>query len=244
MPIKYILDTREKGLQDIFTEQKISFEVKQLDLGDLLIVYSKSNIEQLTDAAKKLLSKDEEKEQDPVYTFVFERKSHSDLKSSISDGRYREQKQRYMKLPVGSVFYLLEDDGKNALEYKQFLGMYIHTIIRDKIPVFLTKSINNTAEFILKIGETLEEFGVESFQVSESKPEKTQIKKHKATGAEVYINQLCCFYGVSMTKAKLIASVYPDITSLLSALNDNSFKIKGIGPKLLQTIKDGLLFNK
>ena len=66
-----IIDTREKHLLDVIT-QKCDYEVKQLDLGDIIF------------------TKDDET------VMVIERKTISDLKASICDGRNREQKARLL----------------------------------------------------------------------------------------------------------------------------------------------------
>ncbi len=46
MPIKFILDTREKHLQRFFDNNSIPYETRQLDLGDILVLYSKGEIQE------------------------------------------------------------------------------------------------------------------------------------------------------------------------------------------------------
>lgn len=279
--ISYILDTREKGLQKLFVENKIPFQTRQLDLGDVLICKGvvnididiedeeKKNIEkeqirnrdillgQISPESNKFFScedkdekKDNEKEnKNESVVYTIERKSYTDLKASMSDGRYREQKSRYLKLPKGRMFYILEcnDPHFKELDRKQYLGAYVNTMIRDSIPVFHTSSIEDTFHFIIRIGKCIEEFLDENGEVkSEGKEiEKTQIKKKKAKGSDVYLEQLCCFSGISMKKAQSIAEKYPNISTLIEAIKDNSFIVKGIGKKLIESIKDGLcLSNK
>ena len=69
--MELIIDTREHGLIKMLKENDISFNIEQLDLGDVI------------------LKKNEE------IMLIIERKSISDLKASIVDGRNREQKARY-----------------------------------------------------------------------------------------------------------------------------------------------------
>lgn len=240
MPIKYILDTREKHLQEHFTAGKVPFETRQLDLGDVLILYSKGEIQEgLSEEARKLLGMGDEKAE--VFTVVFERKSYTDLKASMSDGRYREQKARYLKLPKGMMYYLLEanDPQFKSLDKKQFLGMYVHTMVRDGLPVFHTSSLEDTFAFLVKIGQTIEEFGIKGL---ECPVETTQIKKKKVEGKEVYKQQLCCFPGISSVKADAILAVYPNMASLIEAVKAGNFKVKGLGPVLGKKIKEGLFF--
>jgi ERCC4-type nuclease len=276
MPIRYILDNRERELQAIFKKNYADFDSRQLDLGDIIILYSKGEIqekkEELSKSALRLLKQDssvssasavDSTAPEPeasssgnemeTYTIVIERKTFTDLKASIADGRYHEQKARYMKLPKGTCYYLLENNDPDfaQLGKKQYLGAYIHTIIRDKLPVFVTSSPAETFEFLTKIGQALEEFGfnydetTESVsKASKSSYETSQIKKKKAEGREVYKQQLCCFPGISSKKADTILAAYPDMSSLMHAVKTNTFKVKGIGKVLFDKIKESLIFDQ
>jgi ERCC4-type nuclease len=250
MPVKYILDTREKGLQELFTKNNVQYDVKQLDLGDILILYSKTeivNLVSLDSNESKLLKEESKQQESPVFTFIIERKSYTDLKASMGDNRYHEQKSRYMQVPQRTMYYIFENNDPNFKELgkKQFLGAYIHTMIRDGLGVFLTNSQIETYEYIIKIGDTLEKFG---FQSQDSKEDQkssmasTQIKKKKASGQEVYKQQLCCIPGISSGKADLIINQYPNMTVLLESIKDESFKVKGIGKVLFDKIKESFIY--
>lgn len=250
MAFRIILDMRERHLAENLQALKVSFELRTLDLGDIIITNdphspSISNTE-TNNAASRLLgsSKNEEKiEPGDAITLVIERKSFTDLKASLSDGRYHEQKSRYLQLPRGTIFYILEDNDPRyeQLDQKQFLGMYIHTMIRDQIGVFLTRSLEETAKTLIKIRDTIEEFGLNyRDKVPICKLNESQIKKKKAYGKDVYIQHLCCFPGINKTKAQNIASVYPSMIELIESLKHEQFKVKGIGKKLIAGIKDGI----
>jgi len=254
MPTKIVLDKREKGLIALFERDRADHETKQLDLGDVQILYSKEPFKtanfQATEAARKLLRTvsstsehaidDEEKAEDAC-PILIERKSFTDLKASMADGRYHEQKSRYKQLPHGSVYYILEnnDPKYEQLGWKQYLGAYVHTVVRDDIPVLLTGSIEETYKMIVKISEAIDEFGIVPGSTKVS-AEASQIKKKKLSGKEVYKQQLCCFPGISSGKADAIAAVYPTITKLIDAISSGGFRVKGVGPVLVTKIKDGL----
>jgi len=252
MPTYFTLDTREKSIGEFFKRDKVEHEVKQLDLGDFLIVYSKSELpkqkEEISNQAQLLLNetKEEKKEENidnTIHTFVIERKSFKDLKASLADKRYREQKSRYLQLPKRHVFYILEDNDPDFEELgkKQYLGMYVHTMIRDEIPVFLTRSKEETYEILITIADTLNKFGVD-FLTTSCPVESTQIKKKKSKGRDVYKQQLCCIDGISTKKAESIMAVYPNMDSILSSLKSDTFSVKGIGKVLSSKIKEGLIF--
>lgn len=245
MTINYIVDTREHDIKKLFVENGVPFTEKQLDLGDMLILYSKGEIsntfEPVNESANKLLRKQAPVEE--THTIVIERKSFKDLKSSMSDGRYREQKSRYIKLAPWSMYYIFENNDPKFKELgrAQYMGAYIHTVVRDHIPVLLTNSKKETYDFLIKIGDTLEKFGMDGIATKD--PRESQIKKKKAVGIDVYKQQLCCIPGISSKKAELIASVYSNMISLISALKQDVFKVKGIGKVLHQNIKDSILLN-
>ena len=241
MSIKFIVDNREKALQEVFDENKTEYESRQLDLGDILIEYTREYDDKKDDDKKD--KKDTSK---ITHTLVFERKTFLDLNASMADTRYHEQKSRYLKLPSNSAFYILENNDRNfsTLSKKKYTGTYVNTMIRDNIKVFITNSVKETYELLIKIGETLDKFGVNflssSSSSSSSSYSDTQIKKKKAVGIDVFKNQLACFPGISEGKAGSIAEIYPSMKSLIKAIEDDTFKVKGIGKILLDKIKSNL----
>ena len=82
-----VIDNREKALITKLKEKNIEFEIKQLDIGDIQFLDNKNTIK-----------------------LIFERKTISDLASSILDGRYKEQGFRLDKhsLHNHNIFYIIE----------------------------------------------------------------------------------------------------------------------------------------
>lgn len=260
MSFRIILDSRERHL--ITCLQRLNVIVEEprtLDLGDILITNGADNVKDVKDvddqtrkAASKLLKEDvkldnkSESEVTPI-TLVIERKRFTDLKASLADGRYHEQKSRYLRLPKGTVFYILEDDDNKfeQLGYQQFIGMYVNTILRDQIPVFITRSLEETAKLLVKIKTSVEEFGLDyRDKIPTCGLDSSQIKKKRNSGKDVYLAQLTCFSGINRKKAESIAEIYHSMSDLISSLRDNSFKVRGVGPVLIKTLKDGLFFNE
>jgi crossover junction endonuclease MUS81 len=88
--MKLIIDNREKKLItyiENINKSKYTIEIKPLDIGDA-IIYDNENV--------------------PI--IIFERKSVSDLASSICDGRYKEQSMRLDSNNVNNhnIFYIIE----------------------------------------------------------------------------------------------------------------------------------------
>jgi ERCC4-type nuclease len=254
MSFRIILDSREKHLITCLEAMKVAINSKTLDLGDIIITNSSENhpVNSEVECAKsKLLKgsdedkKDSKQSSEGAITLVVERKRFTDLKASISDGRYHEQKSRYLRLPKGTMFYILEDDDNRfeQLDFQQFLGMYVHTILRDQIPVFITRSLEETAKLLIKMKAAVEEFGIDyRDKIPTCGLDSSQIKKKRNSGKDVYLAQLTCFSGINRKKAEAIAELYPSMPDLISHLKDNSFKVRGIGTVLIKTLKDGLFF--
>ena len=82
-----VIDNREKALITKLREKNIEFEIKQLDIGDIQFLDSDGHIK-----------------------VIFERKTISDLASSILDGRYKEQGFRLNKHPIHNhnIYYIIE----------------------------------------------------------------------------------------------------------------------------------------
>ena len=85
--MKIILDSRESTLYSYFKQNNINVEYKQLLIGDCHIVDDQDEIK-----------------------MVIERKTMSDLASSIHDGRWNEQKYRALSEYYGKLFYIIEID--------------------------------------------------------------------------------------------------------------------------------------
>lgn len=127
--INLIIDNRETKLLSLF-EQNIKIEnefilkKENLDLGDIII--SSGN-----------------------FSIIIERKTYSDLISSIYDSRYKEQKSRILSSNYNEKIYIIE---KNIISQKELLmSCIINMTIRDNIKIIMSENINNTRQFILKI---------------------------------------------------------------------------------------------
>tara|TARA_B110000027_G_scaffold127639_1_gene147202 strand:+ start:1294 stop:1998 length:705 start_codon:yes stop_codon:yes gene_type:complete len=87
--MELISDCRESHINNIFTKKQISFKIDTLNVGDFKIVYNET-----------------------VKTII-ERKTISDLVSSIMDGRYKEQSLRLSSLDnlhAHNIIYIIEGD--------------------------------------------------------------------------------------------------------------------------------------
>ena len=129
-------------------------EVKALDIGDIIIKAS--------EACKKSY---QDKDQRYESIFIFERKSISDMISSIKDGRYKEQKARLQSMMLNrkthKIFYLLEGDTQYLSEKdkKLIYGSWISTQFRDGIEIIRTISVLETIHFLFRLLDRLNKNG-------------------------------------------------------------------------------------
>lgn len=145
--MKVIIDIREQGLYDqcwsILCSQStpttIQLEKDTLELGDIVV-----------------------KTDDDINVLLIERKTFSDLISSIKDGRYEEQSFRLLNgtnYPPHSIFYLLEgrySDIKNPVEKKTVFSAMTSLQFFKGFSIQRTSTIRETAEWILYISEKIE----------------------------------------------------------------------------------------
>lgn len=92
----------------------------------------------------------------PTPRIIVERKTVSDLLSSLSDGRYRDQKCRLVNSEAKNVVILVEGfDSKKVNDprtKKTLLSIFSNTMFRDQITVYHTRSLVETFEFLHHTG--------------------------------------------------------------------------------------------
>lgn len=202
--IEIVVDNRERELITLLTKNNVSLKVETLDLGDIIF------------------------KNDDQIIFVIERKTLNDLKASICDGRFREQKARLMSnFEKSRIMYLIEgrvstasDGVVSGMSISTILGSIINTLLRDDLKVYKTNSIDETAIFIQRL---LEKFTSEiDMFFKDSKPVdyvstlKIQ-KKANMTPTVWFVSQLALIPQVSTSIASEISTVYPSLISLVSA---------------------------
>ena len=128
---KYILKDLLSRDLDIYKD-KIEIISKNLELGDMIIIIESIN-----------------------KTFYFERKTLADLTSSITDGRYKEQKKRLLSnIDSNYITYIIEGDTINKSLLRNNISIssvYLRTLYRDNIKIIFTNNIQETVTFILSL---------------------------------------------------------------------------------------------
>jgi len=168
---------------------------------------------------------------DKSFKLVFERKTISDLLSSIKDGRYKEQKTRMMSaFDTSKCCYIIENQlcSSNRLsEQDKYIldSAIIHTMFRDKIHVIETDNVQQTGNWIIKIATRCQK-NPQNFSNDESENQNVKyidclkVKTKKSDNIDkntCYLLQLCQIPGISKTIAKEIIKVYPTLKELYNS---------------------------
>lgn len=214
-----VLDARENSLisciksreLDVYTN-KISIVTQQLDIGDAMIHINDK-------------------------TWVFERKTVSDLIASIKDGRYKEQKNRLLST-CENITYVIEGDditsSKNERNRTLLSSIYMYTLYRDNIKLVFTRNVEETSTFLLtlctKIIDKPEKFFEElQKKCNEQRSYVDCIKMKKISNITpniCYMMQLSQIPTISTTIAKYIYNIYPNMKSFINAIQNTDNKVE------------------
>jgi crossover junction endonuclease MUS81 len=222
-------DNREKELIKILQEKGYDMTLENLDIGDI----------QFLDLTTKNI------------IIVIERKTLSDLSSSIIDGRYKEQKERLihsLKNNVRKIVLIEGTDIENfTLPLKTLNSVIINTMIRDNIHIYMSKSKLDTIEFIeniiLNISKYYEDLKKEIIN-GEVKAYTNDFncktaKKDNLTTNICFRNMLSQIPGVSTTMANIYVDKYKSMNNFLSTIKEETNNDKNKIIKLLSDEKYG-----
>lgn len=227
--MEIVIDSRENHLIAEFEKTGFEIKVKQLNIGDIIISY------------------------DSQIKIIFERKTISDLISSIKDGRHREQKFRmneFKKETGCKIVYIYEGDmdfNTGIVQPPSVNGSFINTIFRDDIQIINTKNLKATKSLLIilfdKIKKDPDAYFLKNKLDSCIYNECiSKTKKKNITVDNILINQIACIHGFSFKHAKAIQEHF-EVSNIRDLINiiekyisenkkDPLLQIKGIGKKM------------
>tara|TARA_B110000046_G_scaffold106005_1_gene113457 strand:- start:6357 stop:7127 length:771 start_codon:yes stop_codon:yes gene_type:complete len=168
---------------------------------------------------------------------VIERKTAVDLASSITDGRYREQKLRMLAPPMDdmktSYAYVIEsrnilniDPGGQVGRIPELnvCAALLKTALRDRIPVIMSSGSLHTARLVVYLARQLSKGGLALHAAHGVAPiglYTDAVKKRKRDNLQdvsvLYETMLIQVPGMSPSKARAVAGVFPSMRSLMDA---------------------------
>jgi len=209
--MKISLDIRERALiEEIEHDSTFSHTIvkEQLDLGDILIYDDDDNLK-----------------------LIIERKTPSDLMSSIKDGRYSEQSYRLNGHPVHNhnIVYLIEGNFNSHKDSSIILSAMVSIFYHKGFSIWQSSNMKMTKQLIEKFASKIgKELGKkESYYASENKKEPDYIscikssKKENITVDNIHEIMLCQIPNVSATIAKVIINKYETIFKLKSHMEED-----------------------
>lgn len=166
--------------------------------------------------------------------FIYERKTVTDLLSSIYDGRIFEQLTNLSRSKRSPAIIIEIQNLFNLDSVKQSQVTGVVRRVCDKIPVMFSTSFENTAFHILKREKDF------------YKPDFTQkIFKSKLSGLTLFQKVLCLCDGISVEKSIEISRYYNTVCDVLNADSKEFInKIDGIGEKRLINLTSTLILIK
>mgnify|MGYP001191958992 CR=1 FL=1 len=228
--MEVIIDYRELQIKKILNEDNITYE--NLQVGDIQIkkIHGENN--------KDIL--------------IVERKTFNDLKSSLTDGRFSEQKKRLLSTQFANKAYIFEGDlSKLDSHFRNILTQIVIRIqFKDKMSVFFTGSIHETISLIKQFKRKLEldsKLYDPTANYQHKYVETIHVcKKNNLTPLNCFIIQISQIPGISKITAQHIVEKYKNWAELINAIKDKSsfitnLKNAKIGNKKYQLLYDYII---
>ena len=200
--MEFWIDNREQKIKHACSLKNIEYTAHNLSLGDFIFTYN------------------------DIPLVIIERKTISDLASSIKSGRYREQKFRLLSnYPKEKIIYLIEgtipgdlEDKQYGLKNKTYYTTLTNLILRDQIGVYQTSNLNETMQFlenlrnkILKSGNSFVSKTLNRTQQYTNALQIHSDKKKNITPKRCFMFQLNQIPGISNMVSETIGKKYTNM---------------------------------
>jgi ERCC4-type nuclease len=170
---------------------------------------------------------------------IIERKTISDLASSIKDGRYDDQKLRLLSQPL-KVVYIFEgqlnftdSEDVQGVSHNALVSVLLLSQLRDNIAVIKTRDLKETA---LAVRDLMDR----SDRWQECKVFRTPLVKSKRSSnfndQDVFRSMLSQVPGLGPTKASIVAEMYPNMSMITLDIDLESNLASKIGKKTAKTL--------
>jgi hypothetical protein len=204
------VDHRELHVIDELNKQSVPHIIKPLDFGDFQLV--------------KMPELD--------IVCIWERKTYADLAASLNDKRYQEQKHRMTTSAAKFKGYIIEGhcpQGKfHGLQPGAIDSIRLGLMCRDEFIVISSNGLSHTASILAKTLKKIPEYLTtvkinteDSYHCALVESEISGVKKENLTPDMCYLAQLALIPQLSYQSAKAIKTVYPNMTSLITCINND-----------------------
>jgi len=206
--VSLVLDTREiknKSERDYIPAQLrecgVDVKVRQLALGDMLWIARRHD-----DNAELVLD------------HIVERKTKDDLVRSITDGRFREQKERLTRSGIARVVYIFEDGPAPEFNQQAIDTAIYTTLMVDGFFVKRTTSTDRTIAYLADLhAEITATHGTTQTGIRFDSFNARNTKKARTTLGDLFAKMLATVRDVSGATALEIAAHYKTPSQLIEA---------------------------
>jgi len=164
---------------------------------------------------------------------VVERKTIDDLESSIMDGRIFSQIQDLLKVPKPCMIVEgnmdLVHNGGSRLNRKAIIGLLTTIGINYKIPIFFTKNIKETAQYLYVIAKRE--------QLGNGALPRLRYSKTKMSFSQRQLFIMESFPDVGPTLARSILKNFKTLKNVANASVEDLKKVPKLGPKKANKLK-------
>lgn len=209
------IDTREEYLKKSLSDICI---VKQLDLGDICIIIN--NVEFM----------------------LIERKTMADLMASIIDGRYKDQKARLLAHHncTTKIAYIIEgypDYTDADTEKKITASGIINTIFRDNIPMFFTRTLEETSHLTRAIYTRVSKDPLKyAATAAAAAAAALEQAPKKSRGDNCFRDLLCQIPGLSLKTANMLVEKYQCFATFYAEFQKDADQLKVNNRRLSKTV--------
>lgn len=208
----FFVDYREKWFTELMSENNLKYDESIVQNSSHIIKSSSLPIGDF------IISNDE-KMNDII--LVIERKTIKDLSSSITDGRFRQQKERIEESikDDSKILYIIEGNCKvlkNGVSKTIINSSLLNLLYKHNFKILQTENQSDTFENIMLL---FKKFASDDFnKKTNTSPVKLLSKKDKIN-ENILATQLSIIPGVSYNTAKIISQEYPCLKSLIDKYN-------------------------
>lgn len=187
------VDYRERKVKEIISENEINIQYVNLEVGDFVF----------RQGSERLL--------------IIERKTISDLMSSIIDGRFRDQKER-LSLTNLPVCFIIEKDSfqMNDRHRTMYRGSIINLLFKHRYNVIYSNTPKETSDILTTIYNKLKKGDI-CFGDNGNEQQVDFTSKSKLVADNMFVSQLCLIKGISKAIAKIIVEKYKTPKDLINA---------------------------
>lgn len=211
-----VIDMRESSLMDELKNQNLEFKQENLTIGDVLI----------------------KKADDETPLLLIERKTVRDLVASLKDGRYHDQRRRWMDFlstySTCKIAVWIEGDLVGCHEMDEMTrSSLLNSLFRlQSKRGILVHQIKNTRQFVKSLQMVLDKFKKDPFHLLPDDTSNTQqqildlkpFKKTADVSPEMFwTSMLCLVPGLSQKTANAIVHTFPTLESFMQ---DNETNVK------------------